>query len=195
MARAKRKDWPEIEQEWMAGQLSQNEIAKQFGIARKSIVEHMDKEGIEYASSADSVRLKAQAKLIDDPDGAGKPAGKPATLRVSEAVENAAERQAQVVRLERKDIAALRVLEEQLFEELGDEPTKTYITQYQGNIVQAETGIAVTERIAALRQLTAARAQRIALERVAFGIDASKTPDNSGPKDSLPEELLKFFKS
>ena len=160
----------------MAGQLSQNEIAKQFGIARKSIVEHMAKEGIEYASSADSVRLKAQAKLIDDPEGGSKPAGKPATLRVSEAVENAAERQAQIVRLERKDIAALQVLEERLLAELGNEPTKLYITQYQGQIVQAETGIAVTERIAALRQLAAARAQRITLERVAWGID-TKQPD------------------
>lgn len=162
----------------MAGQLSQNEIAKQFNIARKSIVEHMEKEGIEYASSTDSVRLKAQAKLIDDPDGDGKPASIPATLRVSEAVENAAERQAQVIRLERKDIAALRMLEEQLLEELSNEPTKLYITQYQGEIVQKEIGIAVTERISSLRQLTAARAQRIALERVAFGID--KAQEGSG---------------
>jgi hypothetical protein len=30
------------------------------------------------------------AKLIADPEGESKPAGKPATLRVSEAVENAA---------------------------------------------------------------------------------------------------------
>lgn len=194
MARAKRKDWPEIEQEWAAGQLSQAEIARQFVIDRKSMSNHMVKAGIEYASSADSVRLKAQAKLIDDPEGESKAAGKAAPLRLSEAVENAAERQAQVVRLERKDIAALRVLEEQLLIELGDEPTKLYITQYQGSIVKAETGIAVTERIAALRQLTAARAQRIALERVAFGIDASRTPENSGPKDSLPEELMRFFK-
>jgi hypothetical protein len=29
-------------------------------------------------SLASSVRLKAQAKLIDDPEGEGKPAGKPA---------------------------------------------------------------------------------------------------------------------
>lgn len=194
MARAKRKDWPEIEQEWMAGQLSKAEIARQYNLARSALSEHMDKEGVEYGSSASSVRQKAQAKLLADPEGIGKQAGKPAVLPVPEAVENAAERQAEVIRLERKDIAALRVLEEQFLEELGDEPTKPFITQYQGNIVQAETGIAVTERIAALRQLTAARAQRIALERVAFGIDASKTPDSSGPKDSLPEELLRFFR-
>ena len=194
MARARRKDWPKIEQEWAAGQLSQAEIARQFGISRAAIIEHMAKSGIEYASAAMSVLLKAQAKLIADPDGGSKPTGKPTGLKVSEAVENAAERQAEVIRLERKDIAALRVLEERLLEELGDDPAKPFITQYQGNIVQAETGIAVTERIAALRQLTAARAQRIALERVAFGIDASKTPDSSGPKDSLPGELLRFFK-
>jgi len=41
-------------------------------------------------SLASSVRLKAQTKLIADPEGGSKPAGKPATLRVSEAVENAA---------------------------------------------------------------------------------------------------------
>ena len=177
MARTRRKDWPEIEQEWAAGQLSQAEIARQFGVARSTLSEHMEKAGIDYACAAESVRVKAQAKLITDPDGS-KPAGKPAPLPVSEAVENAAERQAQVIRLERKDIAALRVLEAQLLEELGGDPTKTYITQYQGGIVQAETGIAVTERIAALRQLTAARAQRIGLERVAFGID--KVQEGSG---------------
>ena len=184
MARAKRKDWPEIEQEWTAGQLSKAEIARRYGLARSALAEHMDKEGVEYASSADSVRLKAQAKLIADPDGGSKPAGKPAGLPVSEAVENAAERQAQIVRLERKDIAALQVLEEQLLAELGDDPTKLYITQYQGQIVQAETGIAVTERIAALRQLTAARAQRITLERVAWGIDA-KQPDPAAEIDGI----------
>jgi hypothetical protein len=183
MARAKRKDWPEIEQEWAAGQLSQSEIARRYGIARPSLVEHMTKEGIEYASAAESVWLKAQAKLIDDPEGS-KPAPKPAGVQVSEAVENAAERQAQVIRLERKDIAALQALEEKLLAELGDEPTKLYITQYQGQIVQAETGIAVTERIAALRQLTAARAQRIALERVAWGID-TKQPDPAAEIDGI----------
>ncbi len=183
MARARRKDWPQIEQEWAAGQLSQCEISRRFGIARPSLVEHMAKEGIEYASAAESVWIKAQAKLIDDPEGS-KPAPKPAGAQVSEAVENAAERQAQVIRLERKDIATLRVLEERLLEELGDEPTKPFITQYQGRIVQAETGIAVTERIAALRQLTAARAQRIALERVAFGIDA-KQPDAAAEIDGI----------
>jgi len=35
-------------------------------------------------SLASSVRLKAQAKLIDDPEGKGKPTGKPAPLRVSQ---------------------------------------------------------------------------------------------------------------
>lgn len=183
MARAKRKDWPEIEQEWAAGQLSQAEIARQFDVARSTLSEHMEKAGIDYACAAESVRIKAQAKLITNPDGS-KPAGKPAALPVSEAVENAAERQAEVIRLQRKDIAALRVLEVKLLEELGDEPTKPFITQYQGGIVQAETSIAVTERIAALRQLTAARAQRIALERVAFGIDA-KQPESVAEIDGI----------
>ena len=188
MARARRKDWPDIEQEWAAGQLSKAEIARRYGLARSALSEHMDKEGVEYASSADSVRLKAQAKLIADPEGS-KPAGKPAPLPVSEAVENAAERQAQIVRLERKDIAALQVLEERLLAELGGDPTKLYITQYQGQIVQAETGIAVTERIAALRQLTAARAQRITLERVAWGIDKLEQSSGGG----TASEAIKAF--
>jgi hypothetical protein len=189
MARAKRKDWPKIEQEWAAGQFSRAEIARQFKIDRKSISDHMAKKRIEYASSADSVRLKAQAKLIDDPEGDGKATGKATPMRLSEAVENAADRQAQVVRLERKDIAALQVLEERLLAELGDEPTKPYITQYQGEIVQSETGISVTERIAALRQLTAARAQRIGLERVAWGIDKLEQGSGSGSAS----EAIKAF--
>jgi hypothetical protein len=180
MARKKREDWLEIEKEWAAGQLDRAEIARRYNVDRKNMRNHMRDEGIEYGSLAGSVRIKTQAKLVSDPDGDLIPQANTPGWGKSEAVEKAAERGADVVRLQRKDIAVLRDLEDKFLAELGGDPTKLYITQYQGQIVQAETGIAVTERIAALRNLTAARAQRITLERIAYGLDEKSSDEHNG---------------
>ena len=53
-----------------------------------------------------------------------------------EIVESASNEGAAVLTLQRKDIIALREFEEKLLEELAGEPTKLYITQYQGQIVE-----------------------------------------------------------
>lgn len=193
MARKKRDDWPEIEQEWAAGQLSKAEIARRFNVSRPAMQRHMDKEGVEYGSLAGSVRLKVQAKLVEDPGGKGT--GKGAGMNPGEAVENAAEEGANVIRMHRKDISQLRQIEEKFLAELGDDPTKLHVFQYQGEPVQVETGIAVTERISALRNLTSARAQRIALERQAYSLDEERR-DDTGKRnlDGIPEQLADMFK-
>lgn len=105
MARKKRDDWPEIEQEWAAGQLDKAEIARRYNVDRKNMRKHMQDEGIEYGSLAGSVRIKTQAKLVSDPDGDLKPQANTPGWGNSEAVEKAAERGANIVRLQRKDIA------------------------------------------------------------------------------------------
>lgn len=180
----KKVDWAAIEPEWAAGQLSKSEIGRQHDVSVPAMNKHFDKEGLVYGSLSGSIRRKIEAKLIENPD---KVKGQVQGAEPRAAVEKAAERGADVVRLQRKDIAVLKALEDKFLNELGDDPTKLYITQYQGEIVQAETGIAVTERITALRNLTAARAQRIALERQAYSLDEERTDTGNSVADAIRE--------
>lgn len=181
MARLTQEQWASARNEYALGQLSRADIAREFGISRKALRNHMEKEGIEYGSASSSVRVKVQAKLIDNPNREPKVPGKvPGAGLPSDAVDMAAERGADIVWSHRKDIQALRELEAQFLTELGNDPTKLHVFHHQGVPVEHETGIAVTERITALRNLTAARAQRIALERQAYSLDEEQK-DNREP--------------
>lgn len=171
-------DWLPIEREYAAGQLSRAEISRRFSVSRPAIEKHMNAEQIAYGSAAESVRSKAQAKLISDPDGL-EVAGEVAGLQPAEAVEVAARRSAEVVRSHRRDIQQLREKEEILLEELFDNPTKLWIGQYQGEIIEKEVYLAVTDRITAFSNLTNARKTRIGLERQAFNLDDPDAQKNS----------------
>jgi len=95
-----------------------------------------------------------------------------------EIVDSASSEGAAVLTLQRKDIIALRAFEEKLLAELAGEPTKLYITQYQGQIVQKVVGLTVTERAQTLQILSSVRERRINLERQAWGIDDKRGGDN-----------------
>ncbi len=182
----KKVDWPPIEREYAAGQLSRAEISRQFSVSRPAIEKHMKAEQIAYGSVADSVRSKAHAKLISDPEGV-EVAGEVAGLQPAKAVEVAARRSAEVIRSHRRDIQHLREKEELLLKELFDSPTKLWIGQYQGQVVTEVVGIAVTDRITAFSNLTNARKTRIGLERVAFNLDAENTDSGNSVADAIRE--------
>lgn len=188
MARLTQEQWASAENEYALGQLSKADIAREFKISRKALRNHMEKEGIEYGSASSSVRVKVQAKLIDNPNREHKvPEKVPGVGLPSDAVDMAAERGADVVWSHRKDIQALRELEAQFLTELGNDPTKLHVFHHQGVPVEHETGIAVTERITALRNLTAARAQRIAIERQAYSLDEEQAGSGGSVADAIRE--------
>jgi len=89
----------------------------------------------------------------------------------TEAIEKAAQRGVEVIETQRGDIAKLREREEALLKELGNSPTKLYITQYQGQIVQKTVALTVSERAATLRDLSTVQQRRIELERQAYNLD------------------------
>lgn len=182
----KKVDWVPIEPYWAAGQLSKAEIGRKFEVSVAALNKRFKKTGLVYGSLSSSVKLKIDAKLIEEPDK------EQVSVQVSGAkpedvVDQAAEIGANVIRCHRKDIAALREEEAKLLLELGDDPTKLWIGQHQGQIVKEEVGIAVTERIAALRNLTAARERRIKLERQAFNLDAEQPDTGNSVADAIRE--------
>lgn len=173
----KRYDWEPIEKEYAAGQLSEGDLSRKHGPSRTAISKHMKKAGIIYGSLASNVRLKIAAKLVAD-EVAGQVASE-------EAIEAAATTGATVIKSHRNDIRQLQVAEEKLLAELFDNPTKLYITQHQGEIIEKEVDLTVTERLTGLSNLANVRAKRIVLERQAFALD-----DPSREKPSSKESLL-----
>lgn len=166
----KQIDWEAIEREFRAGQLSLREIGREYGVSAPAITKKAKKEGWSRDLS-NQVRKAVNAKLVNTEVNRGN-----ASVNEAEVIEAAAERGAEVIRLHRADIANLRNLEAQLLEELADNPTKLYITQYQGQIIQSEVGIAVTERASALQALAGVQHKRIQLERQAFNLDEKQGP-------------------
>ena len=171
MAEARKKyDWETIEAEYRSGQFSDAELSRRHGCSRTAIQKKVKSLGWKKDLTK-AVRQSANAKLIaEDARVASEVAG----CNAKSATDAAAERRVNVVLTHRKDINRLRDLEEKFLSELIDNPTKLYITQYQGQIVEKEVGIAVTDKCAALNNLANVQHKRIQLERQAFNIEDEK---------------------
>jgi hypothetical protein len=174
MAKRRKIDWETVENLYRAGQLSIREIARQNGCAAQTIVDRAKR----YDWSRDlseKVRQAIRAKLakadtdsLTDTDKA---------KRQKDIVEGASDKGVEVIKLHRKDISSLKELEAQLIEELKNKPTKLYITQYQGEIVEKVVGLTAAERSQAANNLANVQHKRIQLERQAFNL-------NEGSEDS-----------
>lgn len=163
--KSKRKqiDWEAIEQEVYSGQLSLKEIARQYDCSDTAIRKKMKKEGWKRPLSK-RVREKVRENLVRaevrDPNATDR-----------EIIEKNAQRGSNLVLLHRKDILALRNLEADLIAELQDKPTKLYLAQYQGRIVEKIVGLTASERAQAANNLANVQHKRIQLERQAFNLD------------------------
>jgi len=165
-------DWVGIEKEYRAGQLSNVEIGKQFGVSEGGIRKKAIKNGwVKDLSCA--VRSRVREKLVR------------ATVRKSEAdlqtdeeiIDSASERGVEVITLHRKDINRLREMEQSLLAELSNtenQPTKIHVCQFQGNVIKTVIPISVTERTAALNALANVQSKRITLERIAWNLDEAE---------------------
>jgi polygalacturonase len=162
-------DWEKIEKEYRTGQLSIREIAKQNDCPESSIRARMKKRGITRDLTKEVARkIKEKVTCADV---------RTPNANDEQKVEEASDRGFSVLMLQRKDIESLRALENKILSELENEPTKLYMAQYQGKVIQEEVGIPVTEKAAALNNLANVQHKRIQLERQAYNLNDSEDSD------------------
>jgi predicted DNA-binding protein YlxM (UPF0122 family) len=168
LAARKDLDWEAIEQEFRAGQISVAEIARKHGTSHQAIFQRAKRKNWKRDLTS-TIKQRTQQKLVADV------ADRNATD--DEIAEAASDRAANVVRSHRKDIASLRELESNLIKELNSNPTKLYITQYQGEIVEKVVRLTAAERAQAANNLANVQHKRIQLERQAFNIGTDSDED------------------
>jgi predicted DNA-binding protein YlxM (UPF0122 family) len=166
MAKRKQIDWEGIEQEYKADQLSLREIGRKYDVSYEAVRQKAKKKGWKK-NLASRVQKRVVEKLVDIDD-----------LDIDNVtddniVEAAAERGAKIVRLHRQDIQNLKNEEQTILKQLGDNPTKLWIGQYQGKVITKSVAIPVTERAQALNNLANVQHKRIQLERQAWNLNDS----------------------
>jgi len=173
MGKRKAIDWEAIEREYRAGQLSNVQIGKNYGVSESAIRKKANQKGWKKDLAKkvrEAVREKLVREEVRDPNADD-----------DQIVEEKAQRGFEVVISHRRDIAALRELESGLIAELQDHPTKLYITQYQGEIVEKELGLTASERAQAANNLANVQHKRIQLERQAFSLDDAPVGSEETP--------------
>lgn len=182
-------DWEKVEAYYRAGKLSLREIAKIYGCSDTAIRKRAKTEGWSRDLS-EKIEKEVRSKLVR------------AEVRTSasdrEIVEAVAEVSANIIIGHRKDLADLQEIEKDLLLKLkgidGKGPTKLFITQYQGQIVEKVVGMTVAEEASTLLALTNARVKRMERECKAYGIVDGTVPQgstqNSNPYEGLPGHLL-----
>lgn len=170
-------DWDRGDRMIRAGQLSLREIGFAIGCSETAVRKRIKTRGL-VRDLTGQVRATVRSLLVRK-ERTATPSND------AEIIEEAAETGAEVVRTHRKDILVLRRVEQALLAELGDAenpPKKVYVTQYQGQIIEREFAITVTERATALNALAGASQKRIQLERQAYNLDETGADDAELPK-------------
>jgi len=193
-------DWDGIEPLYRAGNLSLHKICDQYEMDHinsqvwKITVTHAAilkkaKEKEWTRDLAKKVQKRIQEKLVTSlVTTSNKKAGGGSD---EENIERAAELGSGVVFRHRDEIFELKKYEADLLKELSEEPTKLYLANFQGQIIQQEVGLTVTEKSVTLKNLAAVRAQRIGLEREAHNLDNGPAPPDSAKiiiSDNMTEE-------
>ncbi len=145
-------DWEQVENEYRAGQIPVNEIARQAGVTPSAVRHRAKRYGWERDLS-EQVRAATRAKLLSDVTPAVTP------HRTGAIVDAAADRGADVVRLHRRDLADLRGREQTLMAKF-DALVETVATVKDLAIV---AGV--------LTDAAQVLGKRIPLERQAFSLD------------------------
>lgn len=175
-------DWPAIERDFRAGQLSIKELGRQHTVSDTAIRKHAKKEGWTRDLSG-AVRARVRDRLVREGVRAnqsanqGEPAGPPSDAAI---VDEAAARGVEVVRSHRYDIARLREAAAVLLAELRPAPPQGAPAQRDGTDGILLVPLKVTDRSRVISDLSAAMARLVPLERQAFGLDEDK-PQGSQP--------------
>lgn len=180
-------DWEAIEREYRAGQLSEAEIARQYGISRTAIQKRAKKRGWSRDLS-ERVRQEVAARMVAE--GLQEPRGA-ATL------EMAAARGVAILTAQRGRIGRTAEAVAKLLEELHD--ATDHIDDIEDDIIDETAGdrdgkrrarmlaaVALPSRASVANSLTQALKTLVALERQAFNLgDGSPPGDEPATKDDL----------
>lgn len=184
-------DWEKGEKLFRLGQLSAAEIGRQLGCPTSTVTRHMNAAGI-IQDKADEVRRRTREAIATqrnehatqrNSEGASLREKAPVVV-TDDDIDEAVNTNIALVNSHRRDLTRLRSIEEKLLGELEGEPTKLYITQFQGQIVSKAVGITVMDKASALHALTGVMAKRIEKQRQAFSID------DAPPQQSSIDEVL-----
>lgn len=103
-----------------------------------------------------------------------------------EIIKKAAEVGSGVILRHRSEIKALLAIEDQLLSQI-ETAQKSYMANYQGQIISQEVELTVKEKSATLKDLADVRAKRIALERQAYNLDEDGAGTSKSFEDYLKE--------
>ena len=180
MVDKKQIDWERVETEFRAGKLSIREIARQCGCSEKAIRKRAIADSWTRDLSAkidEAVRNKLVRSEVRSADAPSE----------KEIIETVATRSADIVLRERKDLQSLRDQEQKLLDELNGKPTKLFLAQYQGQVIEKIVALTVSERASTLLALANVQSRRIELERKVWGIN------DDGAGSSVPAGLVHFY--
>ena len=181
MAVKSKYDWEAIFIEYRSGVMSIREISRRHGPTEGTIRYRAKRHGWQR-DLTEEVRKAAQQKLL-------RKNLRKDNVSDEEIVDGESDVLMALQLSMRKDIKALRDLETQLITELYANPTKKYITQYQGEIIEKEVGLTAAERAQAANNLANVQHKRIALERQAYNLDATR--GITDPVKAILDEIAK----
>ena len=184
----KQIDWEKGEKLYRLGQLSAAEIGRQLGCPTSTVLRHMKSHGIQQDKKAEVLRRTQEAIATQRNEQRN------VAEITEEDIESAVNANVSLVMSHRRDIGKLVEVENKLLDELNGAPTKLYITQYQGQIIERVVGLTVTEKSSALLSLASVQAKRIDKQRQAFGIVDAADPDGGSTGDMSNDELLAIIK-
>ena len=179
MATRKQIDWDPIEKDVRAGVLSLREIGRKHTRPESSIRKKIKEEGWER-DLTDIVRRRAQEKLL-------RKTVRKSNVSTEDVVEENSDVLVEVRLSHRKDINALKKLETKLIKELSGKPTKLYLAQFQGKIIQKTVSLTASERAMAANNLANVQHKSIQLERQAYNLN-----DKSDIADKVDSILIQF---
>lgn len=188
MGKKSLEDWAAIERDYRAGMLTVKEIARRHGLSDVSVYNKIKKLGWTQDLST-QVRKATKAKLQRE-----ELANVLATDR--EVIERASTEAAEIIKLQRKDIAELRALEAELKDQLAhDLKIRRDMTanQVEPELLARfiELGIKVPtlgQCSGVFRDIAQAQAKRIPLERKAYNLD-DEGDNSTDPVQQLLDEI------
>jgi hypothetical protein len=155
-----KSDWDNIRKEYRAGILSVPQLADIYEISAKQITNRANKDGWVHDMSK-TVRKETQNRLTTM-DGAESD---------EDIIDAAVERNLAVIRQHQDAINNVAAMEAALLVELGADPKKVWLAQYQGDVLARNLSLTVAEKAQTLKSLSGVMAQRITLERQLLNLD------------------------
>lgn len=173
-------DWPAVEREYRAGQISNRMLAEKYGCSEGAIRKRAREEGWSK-DLTDTVRKAVRSELV-------RTEVRTSNATEREVIETAAATGAQVVRTHRKDIRTaadlVAMLMAQLIDAAGnrgeiediiDEETAEDDTTHRRN--RMKKAISLPSHAATIRDLTTAAKNLVTLERQAYNLDETNTEE------------------